>query len=363
MIRALVVDDSAFMRRVISQMLDEDPQIEVIGTGKNGVDAVEMARTLKPDVMTLDIEMPEMDGLTALRVIMRECPTRVLMCSSLTTEGSIESLRALRIGAVDVIAKDHSTFSTKMGDMREDLLMRIKAIASSRGRFSASRSEDNLKSKSGPVSVTTGSVARPTAKLPDPIRGLKAVCIGSSTGGPPVLEFILDKLPAEFPYPVVVAQHMPEVFTASMTARLATACKMNVAHCGDGDPVSQGTITIMKGGRHHKLTGRGPSARLREVADEREIYKPSVNILLESASEVFGGAVLGIVLTGIGRDGAEGAKVLKKAGGTILAQDESTSVVYGMPKAVAEDGTALANLAPSRLVEVLLQSANVRAAA
>ncbi|QDU72744.1 protein-glutamate methylesterase/protein-glutamine glutaminase [Mucisphaera calidilacus] len=361
MIKAVVVDDSAFMRRAISTMLNEDPRIEVVATGKNGLQAVELAKSLKPDVMTLDIEMPEMDGLTALRVIMRECPTRVLMCSSLTTEGSVESLRALRIGAVDVIAKDHSTFSTKMGDMRDDLLERIKAIAASRGRFTTTQTTPRNADAQNDTTTTNPPAAVRSAI--EPVRNVSIVCIGSSTGGPPVLEYILERLPENFPLPIVVAQHMPKVFTESMANRLDNVCRMNVVHGGDGEVIRPGTITIMHGSSHHIITGRPNNPRIQTVEAPDEAYKPSVNLLLESATRVFGANALGIVLTGIGRDGANGAKTLKEAGGTILAQDEATSVVYGMPKAVVEDQTALAAMPPVQLAQALIETQTTRAAA
>ncbi|MEQ9460968.1 MAG: chemotaxis response regulator protein-glutamate methylesterase [Phycisphaeraceae bacterium] len=356
MIKVVVVDDSAFMRRAIAGMIEKDPDLEVIGTGKNGVEAIELAKSLKPDVMTLDIEMPEMDGLTALRVIMRECPTRVLMCSSLTTGGSIESLRALRIGAVDIIAKDHSTFSTKMGEMQDDLLARLKAIGRSRGHYIASPPAGATTGKPNPKAAPTPQAVNTSLKR---VNDVSIVCIGSSTGGPPVLESIIEGLPENFPFPVVIAQHMPGIFTESMTKRLASSSKVSVIHGEPGTPITPGTVMILHGGDHHRIVGRPGSARIEHVDDDTQVYKPSVNILLESAAKVYGSHALGVVLTGIGRDGAEGAKKITAAGGTILAQDEATSVVYGMPKAVVEDGTAKAALPPDSLLNVLLESAQL----
>ncbi|WP_428387526.1 protein-glutamate methylesterase/protein-glutamine glutaminase [Mucisphaera sp.] len=358
MIKVVVVDDSSFMRRAIGGMIEEAEGLELVGTGRNGAEAIELAKTLKPDVMTLDIEMPEMDGLTALRVIMRECPTKVLMCSSLTTEGSVASLRALRIGAASVIAKDHSTFSTKMGEMKDDLLELIREIGRSKGRFIAKPAGGAGAKSSEPV---TGTPVLPRTIAP--LSDVGVVAIGSSTGGPPVLESLLEGLPADYPFPIVIAQHMPEVFTASMVKRLDATCKIEVVHGDAGEELRPGRVVIAHGGHHYRVAGRPRAARLERVENEREVYKPSVNILLESCGKVYGSSALGIVLTGIGRDGAEGAKVIKSAGGTVLAQNEATSVVYGMPRAVVEDGTAVAAMAPEEILAVLLASAEKRAAA
>ncbi|MEM6333448.1 MAG: chemotaxis response regulator protein-glutamate methylesterase [Planctomycetota bacterium] len=352
--RVVVVDDSAFMRRAVEKMLASDPQIEVVGRGRNGVQAVELARKLEPDAMTLDIEMPEMDGLTALRKIMREAPTHVVMVSSLTTQGSMESLRALRLGAADVVAKDHSTYSTTIEDIRDELVAKVKALAADAKQ---KRSENAAKpGKPKPtfdveqrLNATSGSDINLAGKRFD------VVCIGSSTGGPPVLEHVLPAIPADFPAPIVVAQHMPELFTRSMATRLGELCKRPVRHAADGDLLDPKAITICPGGKHTQLQRYGTTACRLKVSDEpaSEVYKPSASVLFSTAAKVFGAGVLGIVLTGIGDDGKTGSADIKQAGGTVLAQTADTCVVYGMPRAVAEANLADASVSPVGVVNAL----------
>ena len=343
--RVLVVDDSAFMRRAITTMLSADPAIEVVGTARNGKDGVEQAKQLKPDVVTLDIEMPVMDGLTALRRIMRECPTQVLMCSSLTTEGSHAALSAMRHGAADVIAKDTSQVSLNVMSLQDDLQARVKALGGA-GRRRAMLSRTHADA--------------PAEKLPA-YRDAQfdVVCIGSSTGGPPVLEKILTAIPASFKTPIVVAQHMPEVFTRSMAERLGRTCNLPVIHAEDGMPVAPGTIFIAPGGQNtHLKKIRLARWQLLVNSEPKEaLYKPNVTALLHSAAQATLSRTLAIILTGMGEDGLEGARELHECGGTIIAQDEETCVVYGMPKAVTQNGLVAASLSPDSIAKVLASMA------
>lgn len=347
--RVLVTDDSAFMRRAVRTMLEADPNIEVVGSAKNGREAVDLAKALKPDVITLDIEMPEMDGLTALRHIMRTAPTQVLMLSSLTTEGSTASLQALKLGAAHVLAKDQSQFSMNMSKIQAELLSTVKALAKSNPHRGA-------KVKQAPTARVDIPRFRPTQ--------FDLVCIGSSTGGPPVLETILGALPATVQPPIVVAQHMPEIFTRSMADRLDKLCALRVKHVEERETIESGCIYRARGGKHLHVKKTGSGRLEARVGDEPTdaIYRPSVDALFSSATAATGARTLGIVLTGIGSDGLEGAKELHKIGGTILAQDQASCVVYGMPKSVDQAGITTASLSPTDIAKSLCGLARQAAA-
>ena len=345
--RVMVTDDSAFMRRAIRKMLEEEPDIEVVAVAHDGKMAVEYAKRHQPDVITLDIEMPVMDGLTALRHIMRSSPTQVLMISSLTAEGSTASLQALRMGAADVIAKEHSTCAANILEIKEHLVRRVRELA---------RSRRPSNEKPAPP---TPSHAIPTLRASD----YRIVAIGSSTGGPPALEKVLTNLPADFPLPIVVAQHMPLVFTQSMANRLNDVCAMRVVHADHGTPILPGQIHIAPGGKHIHIQRIGGQYSA-NVNDEPKAasYKPSVSALFESCAKVYSGQTLGIVMTGIGDDGLTGAKALKPLGATLIAQDEASSVVYGMPRAIAEAGLADVQIDPVAIGQTLQKMLGKQAA-
>ena len=353
MIRVLIVDDSAFMRNAIRAMLTSDGGIEVIGVGRNGKDAIELNERLRPDVITMDIEMPEMDGLTALDRIMRSNPANVLMLSSLTTKGSKAAMKALSLGAADVLAKDGSQFSLTIESIKADLLERVKALGASKRHR-----------RPPPGTPTTPPQALHT--LPSfCARSVDLVAIGSSTGGPAALEAILTAIPAEFPVPIVVAQHMPAMFTESMSQRLADVCKLAVVHVAEREPLLPGRIHIAKGGLH--LHVRKSISRFEAIMSNEPkaaIYKPSVDTLLATTALATGARCLGVVMTGIGQDGLVGARELRNRGGTLWAQDEASCVVYGMPKAVTEAGLAQACLSPASIGRALaLSLAQSRSAA
>ncbi|TVQ33272.1 MAG: chemotaxis response regulator protein-glutamate methylesterase [Phycisphaeraceae bacterium] len=337
MLRVLVVDDSAFMRKALVRMIESDSDLKVIGQGRNGEDAVKLAAELKPDVITMDIEMPVMDGLTALTRIMAETPTPVLMCSSLTTQGSRDALKALRLGALDFIAKDASYVSIHIDAIRDDLIGKIKAV----GR---------QKLKPTPKGPAFEAPEKTIAGFaPDQF---ELILIGSSTGGPPVLEHILSNLPPDMAAPIVVAQHMPNIFTKSMSERLDSLCAVTVVHGEHGMPLYPGTVYIGQGGKHVHVA-RTPGGRWSLQIDDEPagaLYKPSVDELFRSGARTAGARCLAIVLTGMGADGLLGARELKAKGGIVLAQDEATSVVYGMPRAVAREGLADASLPPTGII-------------
>ncbi|MFN3166558.1 MAG: chemotaxis response regulator protein-glutamate methylesterase [Phycisphaeraceae bacterium] len=345
--RVVITDDSAFMRRAIRQMLEEEPDIEVVAVAHDGQMALDYAKKHQPDVITLDIEMPVMDGLTALRHIMRQCPTQVLMISSLTTEGSTASLQALRMGAADVIAKEHSTCAANILEIKEQLVARVRGLAGSR------------RIQHDKPAPPTPSHAIPALRAAD----YRLIAIGSSTGGPPALEKILTPLPATFPTPIVVAQHMPLVFTQSMTKRLNDICALKVVHADHGTPILPGQVHIAPGGQHLHVVQR--AGRLfAQVNDEpkQAPYKPSVSALFASCAKAMGKQTLGIVLTGIGNDGLEGARPLHELGATLIAQDEASSVVYGMPRAIADAGLAHAQINPEAIAIALQNMAGKQAA-
>mgnify|MGYP006285479493 CR=1 FL=1 len=339
--RVLVIDDSAFMRRAIRGMLESDPAIEIVGCARGGEEGLKMAEHHRPDVITLDVEMPDLDGITVLQRIMTECPTQVLMLSSLTTDGSHTALRALKLGAADVLAKDTSQISLSVTNIQNDLITRVKALG---------------RAGSGNATQKHAKQAREaTTTLPTLRRGsFNVVCIGSSTGGPPVLESLVTRLPADWRLPIVIAQHMPAVFTQSLAERLDQLCAIPVRHIENGMSMENGTVYIAPGGMHTRIIKQGLARwSLKTESDDGHLYKPSVDALFESAADAMGSRVLAIVLTGMGDDGKIGAGRLHEKGAMIFAQDAASCVVYGMPKAVNEAGYIQAALPPDQISRLL----------
>ncbi len=340
-IGVLVVDDSAFMRRAIQTMLSRQEGLTVLGAAQDGLEAVEACQRLQPDVVTLDIEMPRMDGLTALRQIKRVCRASVLMVSSLTTAGSVATFSALRSGADDFIAKDLSQVSLDIVKIESDLVAKVRQL----GIVSRTRA------------TVPKTIAVSSCDEPPKLRAshFDVVLIGSSTGGPPVLESILTALPAEFPLPVLVAQHMPLLFTRTMAQRLDEVCAMKVEHAAGGMRAEPGCVYIAPGGNHLRLRGLLGGVKLLEVSPRptEALYKPSVNELFASAAKACAARCLAVVLTGMGDDGLEGGRTLHAAGGTILAQEPNSCVVYGMPRAVSQAGLITASLTPTQIAETL----------
>lgn len=326
--RVLVVDDSSFFRRRVTAILEENPKIEVIGTAADGLEAVKKTAELKPDVITMDIEMPVMDGITAVRRIMQATPTPVLMFSSLTTAGAKATLDALEAGAIDFLPKKFEDISEDREEAKRLLCARVRLIGA-RGLPKSS--------------ATTTSQPLPKRSLPAgkrPTKGnYKLVAIGTSTGGPVALQKVLIELPANFPLPLILIQHMPGSFTPAFAQRLDGLCQITVKEAQDGDELSPGLALLAPGGKQMQLVSRHGSVVVR-ISDSQpdQTYKPCIDITFSSVAKVFGGKVLSVVLTGMGADGREGVRELKKLGSTIWSQDEESSVVYGMPAAVAEAG-------------------------
>ncbi|EIK93500.1 chemotaxis-specific protein-glutamate methyltransferase [Pseudomonas sp. M47T1] len=363
-VKVLVVDDSGFFRRRVSEILSSDPAIQVVGTATNGKEAIDQALSLKPDVITMDYEMPMMDGITAVRHIMQRCPTPVLMFSSLTHEGARVTLDALDAGAVDYLPKNFEDISRNPEKVKQMLCEKVHTISRSNRRFSsysapaaapaptpapAAAPASSLGHshaapvRPAPARAPMGSHAPASAagapSSPAPKRkNYKLVAIGTSTGGPVALQRVLTQLPANFPAPIVLIQHMPAAFTKAFAERLDKLCRISVKEAEDGDVLRPGLALLAPGGKQMMVDGRGAVKIL--PGDERLNYKPCVDITFGSAAKSYGDKVLAVVLTGMGADGREGARLLKQGGAHVWAQDEASCVIYGMPMAIVKANLA-----------------------
>lgn len=354
-VKVLVVDDSGFFRRRVSEILGADSNIQVVGTATNGREAIEQAQKLRPDVITMDYEMPMMDGITAVKNIMQVCPTPVLMFSSLTHEGARVTLDALDAGAVDFLPKNFEDISRNPAKVQQLLCEKVHSIARSNRRYSSAYSAPAA-SAAAPATASTAarttaapqpaprpapgaSGAASTTSAPAPKRKpYKLVAIGTSTGGPVALQRVLTQLPANFPAPIVLVQHMPAAFTGAFAERLDKLCRISVREAQDGDVLRPGVALLAPGGKQMMIDGRGTVKIL--PGDERLHYKPCVDVTFGSAAKVFSDKVLAVVLTGMGADGREGARMLKQSGSQVWAQDEASCVIYGMPMAVVKANLA-----------------------
>ncbi|WP_047531955.1 protein-glutamate methylesterase/protein-glutamine glutaminase [Pseudomonas sp. 11/12A] len=349
-VKVLVVDDSGFFRRRVSEILSADSNIQVVGTATNGKEAIDQALALKPDVITMDYEMPMMDGITAVRHIMQRCPTPVLMFSSLTHEGARVTLDALDAGAVDFLPKNFEDISRNPEKVKQLLCEKILSISRSNRRISAYTAPPPVAAPTpAPSSVGSYGGNVPVRPAPAPIparaahapsspapkrKAYKLVAIGTSTGGPVALQRVLTQLPANFPAPIVLIQHMPAAFTKAFAERLDKLCRISVKEAEDGDILRPGLALLAPGGKQMMIDGRGAVKIL--PGDERLNYKPCVDITFGSAAKSYGDKVLAVVLTGMGADGREGARLLKQGGSSIWAQDEASCVIYGMPMAIVK---------------------------
>lgn len=322
-VRVLIVDDSSFFRKRIRHFLEESPRISVVGEAANGEEAVRLNQQLSPDLVTMDVAMPVLDGISAVRRIMREHPTRIIMFSALTREGAQATLEALDAGAVDFIPKvsDDGSGASNGTVLRN----RVLEIAVRRPAGPASR-------ESAPIGQVT-----PHRKMGGLI---ELVVIGASTGGPVAVQDVLTELPSGFPVPILVAVHMPQAFTGPYAERLDGLTRLKVAEARDGDALLPGRVLVAPGGRQIKVERRNRGLIVRLSDGGEHLYKPSVDHIFSSAAEQLGASVLAVVLTGMGSDGAEGASRLRQRGATVWAQDQASSVVYGMPAAVARNGSA-----------------------
>ncbi|AYO13742.1 chemotaxis response regulator protein-glutamate methylesterase [Vibrio owensii] len=363
-IKVLVVDDSSFFRRRVSEIINSESRLEVIDVAVNGREAVEKAKTLKPDVITMDIEMPVMDGITAVREIMAASPTPILMFSSLTHDGAKATLDALDAGALDFLPKKFEDIARNRDEAVSLLQQRVIQIASKRAFMRRPIARPAATATSSTARPLTSRTAAPTASAPSRPMAAKfrasgkkyqLTAIGTSTGGPVALQKILTRLPVNYPHPIVLIQHMPATFTAAFASRLNTLCKIQVKEAQDGDVLQAGVAYLAPGGKQMMVDGRAGAARLRIIdGGDRMNYKPCVDVTFGSAAKVYGDKVLSMVLTGMGADGREGARMLKSAGSTIWAQDEESCVVYGMPQAVAKAGISTEDLPLERIAERML---------
>ncbi len=339
-IRVLVVDDSGFFRRRVKEILESDPMLEVVGLAENGEQAVEAAKNLKPDVITMDIEMPVMDGITATRKIMQLSPTPIIMFSSLTTDGAKATLEALDAGAVDFLPKRFEDISKDKEEAKRLLCQRVKALKTSRSGITKPASSTNRTSAAVATPATTTAKAVPRIKENTSTK-INLVAIGTSTGGPVALQKVLAELPENFPVPIIVVQHMPGSFTGAFAERLDKQCKIHVKEAETGDKLQPATAYIAPGGKQmivEKVAGQLSLKIVDEIPNQT--YKPSVDVTYASINKVVPANTLAVILTGMGADGCKGATLLHQSGSIVWAQDESSCVVYGMPAAVVEAGIA-----------------------
>lgn len=340
MIRVLIVDDSRVMRSSISRILSKDSSIEVVGTAQDGREAVEKAESLKPDVITMDVEMPVMNGIDALRRIMEKEPVPVIMMSSLTKEGAEITMEALQLGACDFVAKDFANFGT-LASRETEIIAKVKNVARNKVRFLLRKLESARK----PVTVNPEKKVRH-----------EVLAIGASTGGPPALTHVLTSLPRTFPVPVVIAQHMPKIFTQSFSQRLDAVSQLHVKEAEEGETLKAGIVYLAPGDKHMSLKRKSSIVSIQFVENAQYIYRPSVDLLMGSTAAAYDRQSFGVILTGMGNDGVVGMKEMKARGGYIIAQDEETCVVYGMPRAVVTANLADAVLPIDKISEEIMRA-------
>lgn len=341
-VRVLVVDDSAVMRQYLSSLLSEDPEIEVVGTAPDPHVARERIKALNPDVVTLDVEMPRMDGLTFLRKIMTLRPTPVVMVSTLTQAGTDVTLEALEIGAVDFVAKPTADLASAANDLAIELQTKVKAAARTR------------------VGMRRGLSAQPKLRPQRPRGAIeKIVMVGASTGGVEALKTLLMGLPVDCPA-TLVTQHMPPRFTAAFAERLNRECPMTVSEATHEEPIEPGHVYIAPGAYHLQLA-RQKGTNICVLSDSAPVsgHRPSVDVLFHSAASVAGNMAVGVILTGMGKDGADGLLAMRKAGAVTLGQDEDSSLIYGMPRVAFERGAVMRQYPLTQMADAILDACEV----
>jgi len=347
-VKVLVVDDSAFLRYTITKHLEADPEIIVVGSARDGLEALSKIPVLKPDVITLDVEMPRLDGLSALQRIMAEHPTPVVMLSSLTQRGTRTTIQALIKGAVDFVAKPEA--STEIKSVVESLTLKIKTAAK------VNVSQRSAVALPPRPDLKANSVGQDKLGLRPLQPGEPVIVIGASTGGPRALQQVLSDLPGNLHAAVMVVQHMPPGFTRSLAQRLNEASALTIQEAADGDRLACGLALLAPGDFHLRL--KDHKQVILDQGPRRHHVRPAVDVTMESVAEYHKAAVIGVILTGMGSDGAQGAGVIKAAGGKIIAEDESTSIVYGMPRSVAEAGLADRILPLPQVATALVEMVN-----
>ena len=331
--KVLVVDDSAIMRSELSKIINQDPELEVVGTAINGKFGAEKVKTLDPDVVTMDINMPIMDGIESLKLIMRQSPRPVIMISTLTVEGAEETIEALSLGAYDYLPKPGGS-----GDAirKQAQRIRTKVLEAAQAKKTGVSAKLKIRPPAMPRSYSSHiAQARPSDSAH------KIVGIGVSTGGPKLLLTLLPEFPADFPGSILIAQHMPKTFTPTFAARLNSVCSMNVKEAAEGDVLEKGWIYIAPGGQHMEVTENGMrNKKIKLLMDETQAYKPSVQLLFASLNRMYKNTWIGVMLTGMGADGAQALTDLRKAGGHTVVESEKSCVVFGMPGKVVALGGA-----------------------
>lgn len=336
-VRVLVVDDSAFVRKVVREMLSRSPFMEVVGAARDGEEALELVEQLRPDVVTLDLNMPRSDGLDFLRRQMARRPLPVIVVS-IASEGGELVMQALDAGAVDVVQKPTALANDKVYEIAADLIGKVKAAATARVRVPAA-----------PATSTAPPIPTPRAAKTD------VVVIGVSTGGPQALKRVIPRLPADFPVPVVVVLHMPVGYTELFARSLGDVSRLPVAEAKDGDPVRPGSVILARAGYHLALDRRPEGVFTKLSLQPLDTpHRPAADVLFRSAADVYGGRVLAVVLTGMGADGTAGAAWVKARGGRVFTESPETCVVYGMPRSVAEAGLSDRAVPLDRMAEAIL---------
>jgi two-component system, chemotaxis family, protein-glutamate methylesterase/glutaminase len=341
-IRVLVVDDSAYVRKVVSQMLARSPSIEVVGTARDGAEALERVVELRPDVVTCDLNMPVLDGVGFVRQQMARRPLPIVLIS-IAAESGEQVLAALDAGAIDFVQKPTALATERLMDMSEELVEKVKgAAAAPVGRL--------------PVPLDRPAAALPPMEVPRGPRTVDVVVLGISTGGPQGLKRVIPRLPADFPVPIAIVLHMPVGYTEAYARNLDAGCALQVVEAGDGLPVAPGVVLLAPAGRH--LTFRRSGDTIVTHLDIRPLdtpHRPSVDVLFQSAAEVYDSRVLGVVMTGMGADGREGAAWIKARGGRVLTEAEDTCVVYGMPRSIVEAGLSDAVVPIDEMAEAIME--------
>ncbi|MET1254769.1 protein-glutamate methylesterase/protein-glutamine glutaminase [Aliikangiella maris] len=379
-IKVLIVDDSQFFCRRVGSILHASDDFQVIGVANNGQEAIDKAKKLQPDVITLDVEMPVMDGVTALKQIVKVCDARVLMLSSLTYENAKITLDALDAGATDFLLKSYESISSDSSGFVGLLQNKLREIGRAK-KFPAHSAKpleqpnktdvsDAVKSErtkapvkgaaAGSASAKTNNsgIRRSSSSIPAVRHKIRLVAIGASTGGPVALQKVLGQLPANYPYPITVTQHMPGTFTGAFATRLNGLCQLNIVEAEDGMLLKPGSVYIAPGGKQMVFSGLSTSPKIQvRSTDPRIQFSPSVDVTFGSASKILQGDVLAIVLTGMGSDGTEGSRLIKAQGGTIWAQDEASCVVYGMPMSVTKAGLTDYQLSIEQFTGALIKQA------
>jgi two-component system chemotaxis response regulator CheB len=354
-IRVMVVDDSVVIRRLVTQALEQDPMLEVVGSASNGAIGLKRIPEFKPDVITLDIEMPDMNGLEMLRRIRRDFPyLRVIMFSTLTERGAAITLEALALGADDYVTKvsNEGSLDRSMVRLREEMIPKIKQFFSPAAAAPVPTPRPVAVPRPPVAPALAGNITKPKPKL---------LVIGVSTGGPAALGAILPSLPADFPWPVLLVQHMPPLFTRLLAERLNVNCKLTVEEAVEGQDIEPGRILIAPGDYHMKVASTAGGMKVcLDQSPRQNSCRPAVDALFASAAEIYGGAVVAVILTGMGQDGLLGVETLRMRGASILAQDEASSVVWGMPGAVVNAGLADRVLPLDAIVPEILDIAGRR---